>query len=58
MLNGEYNVEDLCIGVPCIIGSNGLEEIIEINLNDINKERFLKSVEAVKNTNLALKGLI
>ena len=58
MLNGEYNVEDLCIGVPCIIGSNGLEEIIEINLNDINKERFLKSVEAVKNTNLSLKGLI
>jgi len=58
MLKGEYNVEDLCIGVPCIIGSNGLEEIIEINLNDINKERFLKSVEAVKNTNLSLKGLI
>ena len=58
MLKGEYNVKDLCIGVPCIIGSNGLEEIIEINLNDINKERFLKSVEAVKNTNLALKGLI
>ena len=37
---------------------HGLEEIIEINLNDINKERFYKSVEAVKNTNLTLKGLI
>jgi len=58
MLNGEYNFEDLCIGVPCIIGANGLEEIIEINLNDINKEKFQKSVEAVKSTNLALKGLI
>ena len=58
MLNGEYNFEDLCIGVPCIIGANGLEKIIEINLNDINKERFHKSVEAVKNTNLTLKGLI
>jgi len=58
MLNGEYNFEDLCIGVPCIIGANGLEEIIEINLNAINKEKFQKSVEAVKSTNLALKGLI
>ena len=58
MLNGEYNFEDLCIGVPCVIGANGLEKIIEINLNDINKERFYKSVEAVKNTNLTLKGLI
>ena len=58
MLNGEYDSKDLCIGVPCIIGSNGLEEIIEINLNDIVKERFQKSVEAVKNTNLLLKGLI
>jgi len=58
MLNGEYNFEDLCIGVPCIIGANGLEEIIKINLNDINKEKFQKSVEAVKSTNLALKGLI
>ena len=58
MLNGEYNFEDLCIGVPCIIGANGLEEIIETKLNDVNKERFRKSVEAVKNTNLTLKGLI
>ena len=58
MLNGEYNFEDLCIGVPCIIGANGLEEIIEIKLNDVNKESFRKSVEAIKNTNLTLKGLI
>jgi len=58
MLNGEYGFKDLCIGVPCIIGTNGLEEIIEVNLNDINKERFQKSVEAVKNTNQAIKGLI
>ena len=58
MLNGEYGFKDLCIGVPCVIGANGLEEIIEINLNDINKEKFQKSVEAVKSTNLSLKGLI
>jgi malate dehydrogenase len=58
MLKGEYDFNDLCIGVPCTIGAKGAEEIIEINLNDINKERFQKSVEAVKNTNLALKGLI
>ena len=58
LLNGEYGVKDLCIGVPVIIGKNGFEDIVEIDLNNIEVEMFKKSVEAVKETNSALDGLI
>ncbi|MDM1362389.1 malate dehydrogenase [Myroides marinus] len=54
LLDGEYGQKGLCIGVPCIIGKNGLEEIVEINLNDKETEKFLASVEAVHNTNKEL----
>ncbi len=47
-LNGEYGVKDLYIGVPAIIGKNGVEKIIEIKLNDDEKIAFDKSIEAVK----------
>ena len=56
LLNGEYGAKDLCIGVPVIIGKNGFEDIIEIDLNNIEVEMFKKSVEAVKQTNSALDG--
>jgi malate dehydrogenase len=53
-LNGEYGINDLYIGVPAIIGRNGVEKIIEVELNAEEKANFNKSVEAVKNliTNL------
>ncbi|KUF42806.1 malate dehydrogenase [Myroides marinus] len=54
LLDGEYGQKGLCIGVPCIIGKNGLEEIVEINLNDKETEKFLASVETVHNTNKEL----
>jgi malate dehydrogenase len=41
-VEGEYEQNDICIGVPCIIGKNGVEEIIEIELNDKEKQRLLK----------------
>jgi malate dehydrogenase len=54
LLDGEYGQKGLCIGVPCIIGKNGLEEIVEINLNDKETEKFLASAEAVHSTNKEL----
>jgi malate/lactate dehydrogenase len=39
-VEGEYEQNDICIGVPCIIGKNGVEEIIEIELNDKEKATF------------------
>lgn len=47
-LNGEYGVKDLYIGVPAIIGKNGVEKIVEIQLNKEEQEMFDKSVDAVK----------
>ena len=58
MLSGEYGLNDLCLGVPVIIGKNGVEEIIEINLDEIEKEKLQKSATSVKNMNSSLDNLI
>ena len=54
LLDGEYGEKDLCIGVPAIIGRNGIEKIVSFDLNDEEKELFRKSAEAVHKTNSAL----
>ena len=53
-LDGEYNQDDICIGVPCVIGKYGCEKIINIDLNDQEKVKFSESAEAVRKMNLAL----
>jgi malate dehydrogenase len=57
-LEGEYGQNDICIGVPCIIGRNGLEQIVDINLNDEEKELFAKSADAVRAMNSDLKSIL
>ncbi len=54
LLEGEYGQSDLCIGVPCILGKNGIEKIVEFDLNEAEKAAFDKSAAAVKGTNAAL----
>ena len=54
LLEGEYGEKDLCIGVPCILGRNGIEKVVEFDLNDEEKELFAKSAAAVHGTNAAL----
>ena len=54
LLDGEYNQDDICIGVPCIIGKNGCEKIINLNLNDQEMIKFADSASAVRKMNLAL----
>ncbi|WP_130734592.1 malate dehydrogenase [Flavobacterium sp. J27] len=58
MLEGEYGQNDICIGVPCIIGKNGVEEIVDIQLNDAEKVLFAKSADAVRNMNADLKSVL
>jgi malate dehydrogenase len=58
MLEGEYGLNDICIGVPCIIGKNGIEEILAINLNDNEKAAFAKSADAVRAMNGDLKSVL
>ncbi len=48
-LNGEYGVNNVYVGVPVVVGSKGVEKIIEIDLNAEEKIAFNKSVDAVKN---------
>ncbi len=54
-LNGEYGVKGLYIGVPVVIGKNGVEKIIEIKLNDDEQKMFDNSVDAVKGLVEAVK---
>lgn len=51
LLDGEYGLSDLSIGVPCIIGKNGIEKIVEIELSDAEKAKLTASAEGVKKTN-------
>jgi len=48
-LDGEYGYSDVSIGVPAVIGKNGVEKINELELNDEEKEWFDKGVISVKN---------
>ncbi len=50
-LEGEYGQEGLCIGVPVILGKNGIEKIVEIELTEAEKEKMKTSAEAIKKTN-------
>ena len=58
MLEGEYGLNDICIGVPIIVGENGVEEIIDIKLNNIENEKLKKSALVVANMNLALNTIL
>ena len=49
--NGEYGLDGIFVGVPAIIGKNGIERVIEIKLNDEEKTMFDNSVEAVRQLN-------
>jgi malate dehydrogenase len=53
-LEGEYSLKDICIGVPCSLGKSGIEKVIEMDLSEEEKKSFLKSAEAIRNTNSIL----
>ena len=56
-LTGQYGVDDLYVGVPIIIGKDGVERIVEIELNDAAKANFQASVDAVKELLVACKAI-
>lgn len=57
MLDGEYSQKDICLGVPVVVGRKGWERIIELNLNQQEREEFKKSADTVRATNQVLKDL-
>ena len=58
LLNGEYNLKNICIGVPCIIGANGVESIVEIKLNESEKNLLKESAMKVREMNTALSDFL
>ena len=50
-LNGEYGMNDICLGIPVVIGKNGIESIVEITLNEAEKANMVASAEGVKVVN-------
>lgn len=56
MLDGEYGLKDICIGAPAILGKNGIEKIVEIELNDAEKAKLAESADGVRKTNSLLEG--
>lgn len=56
-LDGEYGQKDICIGVPVVVGKNGIEKIVEYKLNEDEQASFEKSAEAVRNMNNVLSEM-
>ena len=56
LLEGEYGLNDLCIGVPLILGKSGIHKIVEIDLNQQEKDKLAESAKGVKATNSLLKN--
>ena len=54
LLDGAYGLSDLCIGVPVVLGANGIEKIVEIELSAAEQEHLMRSAEGVKKTNSLL----
>ncbi len=57
-LDGEYGQKDICLGVPVIIGKNGWEKIIDVQLNADEQAAFNKSADAVRNMNSVLGTVV
>ncbi|MCM3283693.1 malate dehydrogenase [Staphylococcus capitis] len=55
-LEGEYGFSDICLGVPTILSKNGIEKIVEVNLNEREQEQLKYSAESVQNVKNALKN--
>jgi malate dehydrogenase len=48
LLEGEYGYNDVCIGIPCILGSNGIEKVVELELNKEEEEVFKRGIDNIK----------
>ena len=57
LLDGEYGQSDIALGVPAIIGANGVEKIVEVALTDDEKSKLTTAADAVRKTNDVLKEL-
>ncbi|OGD86757.1 hypothetical protein A2Z23_02780 [Candidatus Curtissbacteria bacterium RBG_16_39_7] len=57
-LDGQYGLKDLCIGLPCILGKDGVEKVIELELNKEERAALLESAESIKKQISVLSTLL
>jgi malate dehydrogenase len=57
-LDGEFGVKDTCIGVPAVIGRNGIKKIIDLHLNPSEQDTFLKGVRSVQEAIKSIKPIL
>jgi malate dehydrogenase len=57
LLEGEFGLNDLCVGIPVILGKNGIEKIVEIKLDEAELSQLQESAVGVKATNTLLNDL-
>lgn len=51
LLDGEYGIKDVVMGVPCVVGRKGIEKVVEIEINDTEKGKLLESYKVISNIN-------
>jgi malate dehydrogenase len=56
-LNGEYGLDDIYLGAPVVLGKNGIEKVIELDLNDDEKKLLYTSAKAVKDVMIVLDDM-
>jgi malate dehydrogenase len=56
-LEGEYGQNDICLGVPVVVGKSGWEKIVDYKLNEVEQTTFSNSADAVRSMNDVLKTL-
>jgi malate dehydrogenase len=54
-LNGQYGLDDIFMGVPCILGANGVERVVELELSDADAAKLQKSAEEIRKDLVTLK---
>ena len=57
LLNGEYGFSDICLGVPAILGKNGIEHVLELTLSDEEQNQLQTSANAVQEVKQSLKNV-
>ncbi len=56
LMMGQYDVKDICLSLPCVVGGNGIEEILMLNMNKEEEEGFRASAATLKATLASLNG--
>jgi L-lactate dehydrogenase len=56
LMTGHYGVSEMCLSLPCVVGANGIEEILTLNLSPLEATGFQRSAEKLKATLRSLSG--